>query len=56
MPDLSGGEHAEAVKLRGDLQFRGDDIAGAALATYEEAFTAATRRRRGCSAGPARSR
>ena len=40
MPDLRGAEHAEAIKLRGDLlQRRGE--ATAALATYEEAFTAA---------------
>ena len=39
LPGLAGGERAEAVKLRGDLQFRGDDIAGA-LATYEDAFAA----------------
>lgn len=38
LPTLTGGELAEAVALRGDLQFRGDDVAGA-LATYEDAFT-----------------
>lgn len=40
MPDLRGAEHAEAIKLRGDLQYRGGEVT-AALATYEQAFAAA---------------
>ena len=39
-PGLRGAEYAEAIKLRGDLQFRGGEVP-AAVATYEEAFALA---------------